>query len=149
MEISGDTLYQVIRVLFAASLLGFLYLVIRTTMKELHHPLPDAHRVRQPQQRAELVTIAGEEGTAVPEGLVFDVQGVTTLGRAESARIVLDDPSVSAHHAMLRPLEQGWAIEDLGSRNGTLVNGRPVGSQLALGCGDAIQLGRVRLRLMC
>jgi pSer/pThr/pTyr-binding forkhead associated (FHA) protein len=106
-------------------------------------------RVRQPQPRAELITVAGEEGSTVAEGVVFDIQGVATLGRAESARIVLDDTSVSAHHAMLRPIEGGWAIEDLGSRNGTLVNGRPVTSQLPIACGDAIQLGRVRLRLMC
>jgi pSer/pThr/pTyr-binding forkhead associated (FHA) protein len=149
MELSSDTLYQIVRVLFAVSLLGFLFLVIRVTMKELQQPVVGGIRIRQPQQRAELVTVAGEDGSTVAEGLVFDIQGVATLGRAQSARIVLDDTSISAHHAMLRPVEGGWAIEDLGSRNGTLVNGRPVTSQLPIACGDAIQLGRVRLRLMC
>jgi pSer/pThr/pTyr-binding forkhead associated (FHA) protein len=149
MELSNDTLYQIVRILFALSLLAFLFLVIRVTMKELQQPIMSSIRVRQPQLRAELITVAGEEGSTVAEGVVFDIQGVATLGRAESARIVLDDTSVSAHHAMLRPIEGGWAIEDLGSRNGTLVNGRPVTSQLPIACGDAIQLGRVRLRLMC
>jgi len=149
MELSTETLYQIVRVLFALSLLGFLFLVIRVTMKELQQPVLGSARVRQTQPRAELITIGGEEGSSVPEGIVFDIQGVATLGRAESARVVLDDTSVSAHHAMLRPADGGWAIEDLGSRNGTLVNGRPVTAQLALECGDAIQLGRVRLRLMC
>jgi pSer/pThr/pTyr-binding forkhead associated (FHA) protein len=149
MELSNDTLYQIVRILFALSLLTFLFLVIRVTMKELQQPVMSSIRVRQPQPRAELITVAGEEGSTVAEGVVFDIQGVATLGRAESARIVLDDTSVSAHHAMLRPIEGGWAIEDLGSRNGTLVNGRPVTSQLPIACGDAIQLGRVRLRLMC
>jgi pSer/pThr/pTyr-binding forkhead associated (FHA) protein len=149
MELSNDTLYQIVRILFALSLLAFLFLVIRVTMKELQQPVMSSIRVRQPQPRAELITVAGEEGSTVAEGVVFDIQGVATLGRAESARIVLDDTSVSAHHAMLRPIEGGWAIEDLGSRNGTLVNGRPVTSQLPIACGDAIQLGRVRLRLMC
>jgi pSer/pThr/pTyr-binding forkhead associated (FHA) protein len=149
MELSNDTLYQIVRILFALSLLAFLFLVIRVTMKELQQPVMSSIRVRQPQLRAELITVAGEEGSTVAEGVVFDIQGVATLGRAESARIVLDDTSVSAHHAMLRPIEGGWAIEDLGSRNGTLVNGRPVTSQLPIACGDAIQLGRVRLRLMC
>ncbi len=149
MEITSDTLYQVVRILFALSLLGFLYLVIRVTMNELQQPIAIGSRNRQPQQRAELISIAGEDGSTVAEGIMFDIQGVATLGRAESARVVLDDTSVSAHHAMLRPLDGGWAIEDLGSRNGTMVNGRPVTTQVSLNCGDAIQLGRVRLRLMC
>ena len=149
MEFSTDTLYQIIRVLFAVSLLGFLFLVIRVTMKELQQPFVSGTRVRQVQPRAELITIGGEEGSSVAEGMTFDIQGVATLGRAQSARVVLDDTSVSAHHAMLRPVDGGWAIEDLGSRNGTLVNGRPATAQVALECGDAIQLGRVRLRLMC
>ncbi len=149
MELSSDTLYQIVRILFALSLLGFLYLVVRVTMNELQLPMALGTRARPPQPRAELISIAGEDGSTVAEGLVFDMQGVATLGRADSARIVLDDTSVSAHHAMLRPMEGGWAIEDLGSRNGTMVNGRPVTSQVSLTCGDAIQLGRVRLRLMC
>ena len=149
MEFSTDTLYQIVRVLFAVSLLGFLFLVIRVTMKELQQPGVSGTRVRPVQLRAELITIGGEEGSTVAEGMMFDIQGVATLGRGKSARVVLDDTSVSAHHAMLRPVDGGWAIEDLGSRNGTLVNGRPATAQVALECGDAIQLGRVRLRLMC
>ncbi len=149
MELSGDTLYQIVRILFALSLLGFLFLVIRVTMKELQQPISSGIWMRQPSPRAELITVAGEVGSSVTEGVIFDIQGVTTLGRAESARVVLDDSSVSAHHAMLRPVDGGWAIEDLGSRNGTLVNGRPVTSQVTLSCGDGVQLGRVRLRLMC
>ena len=149
MEFTGDTLYQAIRILFALSLLGFLFLVIRVTMNELQQPFDLGLRTRQPQPRAELISIAGESGSTVSEGLVFDILGVATLGRAESAKVVLDDTSVSAHHAMLRPFDGGWAVEDLGSRNGTMVNGRPVTSQATLTCGDTIQLGRVRLRLMC
>lgn len=149
MDFSSDSLYQIVRIFFALSLLGFLYLVIRVTMKDLQQPTAVGSFSRKIHPRAELISVTGEEGSTVSEGLRFDIQGVATLGRAESSRIVLDDTSVSAHHAMLRPVEEGWAIEDLGSRNGTMVNGRPVTSQVTLACGDAIQLGRVRLRLMC
>lgn len=149
MELTGDSIYQVVRILFAISLLGFLYLVIRVTMSDLQRPMTFGTRVRQPQPRAELVTVAGEEGSTIAEGLIFEIQGVATIGRADSARVVLDDTSVSAQHAIVRAHDGGWVIEDLGSRNGTLVNGRPITSQLTLDCGDSIQLGRVRLRLMC
>lgn len=149
MELSSDTLYQIVRVLFAISLLGFLYLVIRVTMGELQQPANSALRARGPQLRAELMTTAGEQGSQVPEGMTFEIQGVTTLGRARNARVTLDDTSVSAQHALLRPVDGTWTIEDLGSRNGTLVNGRSLTGSVELSCGDALQLGRVRLRLMC
>lgn len=149
MELSGDTLYQVVRVLFALSLLGFLYLVIRVTMRELQEPPVSILRHRSPQPRAQLVTVPGEQGSTVPEGMTFDIQGVTTLGRAQNARVLLDDTSISAQHALLRPVDGNWTIEDLGSRNGTLVNGRQISASVELTCGDSLQLGRVRLRLMC
>ena len=148
MDLSTDTLYQILRVLFALSLLGFLYLVIRTTMKELQ-PFDGANRGRSAMPPAELVTLPGESGSSVDEGLAFEIHGVTTLGRAESSRVLLNDNSVSVHHALLRPVDGAWVIEDLGSRNGTLVNGRAVSGPVEVDCGDSIQIGRVRLRLMC
>lgn len=149
MELSADTAYQIVRVLFAASLLGFLYLVIRTTLKELQQPEPLPVRSRTVQSRAELLTMPGEAGSLVQEGLVFEIQGVSTVGRAQTAHVRLDDVSVSAQHALIRPDDGQWMIEDLGSRNGTLVNGRRVDRPTELSCGDEVQLGRVRLRLMC
>ncbi len=149
MDLSSDTLYQLVRVLFALSLLGFLFLVIRVTMRELQQSTISILSSKGPQQRAELITVPGEQGSAVPEGMTFDIQGVVTLGRSQSARVLLDDSSVSAQHALLRPIDGVWTIEDLGSRNGTLVNGRPISAAVELACGDSLQLGRVRLRLMC
>lgn len=149
MDFSSETLYQLVRVLFAFSLLGFLYLVIRVTMRELQEPLIVSHGASEPQLHAQIMTMPSEDGSPVPVGMIFDIQGVATLGRASTARITLDDPSVSAQHALLRPVDGKWTIEDLGSRNGTLVNGRPITGQVGLNCGDSLQLGRVRLRLMC
>jgi pSer/pThr/pTyr-binding forkhead associated (FHA) protein len=149
MDLTGETLYQVVRVLFAVSLLGFLLLVIRVTLKDLNCPMSSSGAVRPVVPRAELLTLAGESGSTVADGRVYELQGVATLGRAASARVVLEDSSVSAQHALLRPVDGIWTIEDLGSRNGTLVNGRKITGAVDLSCGDSIQLGRVHLRLMC
>lgn len=149
MDISTETVYQIVRVLFALSLLGFLLFVIRSSMQDLHRPTVTGIRTGSHRQRAELLSIPGEDDSMVPGGLVFEISGATTIGRARNSRIVLDDSSVSAHHALLRPVEGAWIIEDLESRNGTLVNGRRIQEPATLACGDSLQFGRVRLRLMC
>jgi hypothetical protein len=84
----------------------------------------------------------GAEAHAQP-GQVFDLRPVTTLGAARDNTIALADPYVSGHHARLSWDGAGWWVEDLGSANGTVVDGRPCqanarcrlapGAQLALG----------------
>jgi DNA-binding winged helix-turn-helix (wHTH) protein len=72
--------------------------------------------------------------------------GESTLGRDAKASLRVDDSTVSRRHALLRVTAEGAAIEDLGSKNGTLVNGRKVGSKpVSLRDKDEIQVGSVFL----
>ena len=74
-------------------------------------------------------------------------QAVTTAGRDPRSDIVLDEMTVSRHHAEFR-LERGeLQVVDIGSLNGTYVNGQPVDST-ALTNGDEIQMGKFRLVLL-
>jgi ABC-type multidrug transport system ATPase subunit len=69
------------------------------------------------------------------------------LGRADDCDIVFDDVLVSRHHAQLLRLPDGTLqLEDLGSHNGTFVNGTPQ-RQVVLRVGDVVSFGRHRLRL--
>jgi len=75
----------------------------------------------------------------------------TTIGRHADSDIRLDDPAVSTHHAVLRlestPYLENYrnaVLEDLGSTNGTEVNGTPVSRKL-LHQGDLIRIGRYEL----
>jgi transcriptional regulator with PAS, ATPase and Fis domain len=69
----------------------------------------------------------------------------TVIGKDPDCDVVLDDPTVSRMHARLRMTPQGVQIEDMDSRNGTLVNGTPV--KLAqLTPGSTITLGRALIR---
>jgi DNA-binding CsgD family transcriptional regulator len=69
-----------------------------------------------------------------------------TIGRAPSSVIaVVSDPELSRLHAVLEQVGDGWCVRDLGSSNGTFVNGERVWSVRALRHGDEIRLGRTRL----
>jgi len=68
------------------------------------------------------------------------------IGKATHNHIVLTDPTVSNTHAIVIAREGGYNIVDLGSRNGTFVNGERLGAQaLTLKHGDKIQLGQTVL----
>lgn len=68
------------------------------------------------------------------------VRGEISIGR-ENAELILSDDAVSRRHAAIRAAGLGLEIEDLGSSNGTFVNGRRIDGTQALGDGDEIRIG--------
>jgi hypothetical protein len=71
----------------------------------------------------------------------FDLGGhLIGIGRASDNDVIVDDPMVSRHHCQLKLQHGAYGFTDLGSRNGSTVNGQPV-SQVALGPGDVIRIG--------
>ncbi len=70
-----------------------------------------------------------------------------TIGRSSTCDVVLALPMVSSRHAILEPVDDGWQIRDLGSTNGTFVEGRRIGGPVRVSSGDLIGLGSFRLRL--
>jgi pSer/pThr/pTyr-binding forkhead associated (FHA) protein len=68
-----------------------------------------------------------------------------TVGTLESNDVVVDADGVSRVHAVFERFGDTWCIRDLGSRNGTFVNGGRILGERALHSGDEILLGRLRL----
>jgi len=92
------------------------------------------------EKRAELVIIQGND-----PGMVFRLgQHRMVIGRRETNHIFLDDFNISRRHAQLDYLEGNYFISDLGSLNGTFVNGQRVEKQ-QLESGDRIRLGTTEL----
>jgi hypothetical protein len=72
--------------------------------------------------------------------LIVGPTGVT-LGRSSKCDVVLDDANVSRQHAELRPRGGSWVLTDLGSTNGSSVNGRRIDAPTVVKPGDEIELG--------
>ena len=68
-----------------------------------------------------------------------------TVGTLESNDVVVDADGVSRVHAVLERFGDAWCVRDLGSRNGTFVNGDRILGERALHSGDEISLGRLRV----
>lgn len=82
----------------------------------------------------------------VPGGHRVPLEDETvTVGRQDDCDVVLDDPTVSRHHAEVRRSGDGFEVVDLGSRNGTRVNGLGI-ARTRLADGDDLLIGAVPLR---
>jgi len=129
-----------VRILFLALLYAFLVLVVRVLLRDLRA----ASRGRGELGRLFVLASPGGEP---PAGTSFPLDAITTLGRDVNNTIVVDDPFVSAEHAVLTFRGRTWYVEDLGSTNATFVNAVQVDGVSPLGFGDEVQIGDVRFRL--
>jgi pSer/pThr/pTyr-binding forkhead associated (FHA) protein len=69
-----------------------------------------------------------------------------TLGKASTNAVSLEhDPTVSRLHAILENHGSAWSIRDVGSRNGTYVNGEKIAAERVLHSGDEVRVGKSRL----
>src|SRR5205807_9768205 len=68
------------------------------------------------------------------------------VGRLDTCDVPVDDKSVSREHARLSRLRDGYVIEDLGSTNGTLVNGRRIDEAVILRAGDIVTIESIDFR---
>lgn len=79
-------------------------------------------------------------------GQRLELEGEVVIGR-EGVALTIDDPELSRRHAAVRPVDGGFEVEDLGSLNGTFVNGRRIEGPTKLSGGDTIKLGQNVLEL--
>jgi ABC transport system ATP-binding/permease protein len=91
-------------------------------------------------EKARFARVVMKEGPVIGEEFLLQ-QDDTVIGRATGSDIVIDSPGVSRRHAHILNVKNGYLLEDLGSSNGTYVNGRRLTAAHMLQPGDAIRLG--------
>jgi hypothetical protein len=103
-------------------------------------PVPDARTILESSPAPYLLITAGPG-----RGQAFDLQGEVHLGRSHGNAIALMDGKVSRTHARLDPIRHTYILTDLGSANGTYVNGVRINQPVRLRDGDVIQTGDTQL----
>lgn len=106
-------------------------------------PQPDGEKTIVPK-RAETFDLSGSLTSTASDALAYAlIEDEQTIGRDESNAVAIPDGSVSSKHAKISRGAEGFFIEDLGSRNGTFVNGEKVTERRLLADNDVIRLGKV------
>jgi hypothetical protein len=136
---------------FLAVLYLFLFWMARSALKDLrrgssepdyeeatgmHHATAGLSEGSEGSPRLRVANAAG-----LRAGSAYDLSDGALLGRGDSADIRLQDTFASSAHARLVPQGEVIVLEDLGSTNGTYLNGEPLRGPQPLHVGDSIRIG--------
>lgn len=100
-----------------------------------------------PKENQKTIPLGGAQLVNKTTGECFVLErSVLKIGRDEGNDLTLpQDTYVSRHHAWILHMRGQWWVEDLGSTNGTTLNGKPLEERKLVAPGDAIKIGRTEL----
>jgi len=150
-----ESVLTILKFCFLALLYLFLFRVVRVVVKELRAPAPVPQQVGPPSAAPLPASRPAKPARgrgpgrlrilepAARQGESYDLADELTVGRGGGCGIVLaDDSFVSTVHARVFRRDGTVYVEDLGSRNGTLLNGEPLANAAPLRRGDHVQFGQ-------
>jgi hypothetical protein len=132
--------------------IGLLYLlllgVVIVVWRDWKSMARYVERTRQAATRSlgRLVVVQRGKTELLP-GQAIPLSVITGLGRAPTNTVVLSEPFASNEHARLYRRDGRWWLEDLGSRNGTRLNGERLRARTIVVTGDVLGIGGVQLRI--
>jgi hypothetical protein len=135
---------------FLAVLYLFLFWMARSALKDLRRGTEPSYEDATGMHHATAGLSEGSEGAprlrvgsaaGLRAGSAYDLSDGALLGRGDQADIRLQDTFASSAHARLVPQGEVIVLEDLGSTNGTYLNGEPLRGPQPLHVGDSIRIG--------
>ena len=132
-----DVVLLIGRLLFVALLYLFLFAIMRTGIG----------LVRGPRRKEKTWNLSVERGPKELRGVSIVVRGPVVVGRSPDADIVIGAGYVSARHARFSLMGTNLFVEDLGSTNGTAVNGQLINAPVSLNNNDVVNVGDVSIRV--
>jgi hypothetical protein len=148
-ELPFEWFVLLLRVLFVFFLYFFVFQVVRVISRELRAmavAVPESGSAATPPPGSLIVDDPGE--TPLRLGEVIPLDPVSVIGRNRRAAVVVEGSFVSSEHAQLSWRDGRWWIADLGSTNGTFVNGARIDTPTVLANGDRIGIGGVTFRVL-
>jgi FHA domain len=147
-----DEVLFVLKIVFLVLLYLFIWRIVRSASRDLRLPqesfvlAPHAANPARDRPPGGRLTVLRSPALAVGDQRMLD-SAPLTLGRTDDNDIPLPgDEFASSSHARLEPRRDGVWIEDIGSTNGTFVNGERVLQPRRLRGGDVIKIGETDLR---
>jgi pSer/pThr/pTyr-binding forkhead associated (FHA) protein len=158
----SDQLLTILKFCLLALIYLFFFRVLRAVWAEITPP-----KVAAPDPRAGLPAAAAPKAPKEPKtkgrkrpatqlliiepaqmrGHAYPMAAQLTVGRSANCQITIDDTFVSQVHARISQRDASVTVEDLGSTNGTFVNGNRLSAPVSMRIGDRVQFGNTVLEL--
>jgi len=122
----------------------FLAVVVRAVRAQVTAPAARPAAAKAPAPPPPVLVVTAPEGSA---GRQIEVRRTVVVGRGEAADVTLDDDFTSERHARFDNQGGALYVDDLGSTNGTFVNGEKIEERTALAVGDAVRVGDTIMEL--
>jgi FHA domain len=149
-----DEVLLVLKIAFLVLLYVFIWRIVRTASRDLRLPQesfilapsgPGVQASRSGRRTGRLVVVKSQD---LEEGLDYELDSAQlTIGRGRQNDITIStDEYASARHARFEPRQDGVWVQDLGSTNGTYLNGARLDHPRRLTRGDIVRVGETDLR---
>jgi hypothetical protein len=139
-----EVLLFILRLAGAVLLLGFFGVIAWLIYQDIR--VASASLAAQERSYGHLLITACESGEPAV-GTRFPLLPVTSIGRSSNNTIVVEDGYASSQHSLISRRGDLWWLEDLGSRNGTLLNELPLTETAVISPGDIITIGETKLKI--
>jgi FHA domain len=155
LALSSDDTLLILKLAFLVLLYGFILLIVRSATKDLGGAPQESIvlgaaeaaslRAKYAPPTARFLVL---DGPGLEHGSTVEVSGSAVVGRGPESGVAVDgDEFASAQHARIDTGSDGVWIQDLGSTNGTFVNGARVTSKRKLQPGDVVRVGETEFQL--
>jgi pSer/pThr/pTyr-binding forkhead associated (FHA) protein len=156
LGLQSDETLLILKIAFLVLLYGFIVLVVRSATRGMDQSPPQESIVLGAAEAAQLRAEHGLtparllvlKSPELDQGRTLEVAAPTIIGRDGHSGIRLDrDEFASSRHARIEPRLDGIWLDDLGSTNGTFVNGKKLERAQLVRVGDVIRVGETELQV--
>ena len=136
--------------IFKIIIIGIIYIIIFLALRIMYKDIKNGGKkpINRNRKSFGLEIVNAGNNSNLRMGGVIPIRSEITIGRKNDNLLILDDPYASGYHARVYMKNNDCILEDLGSTNGTLLNGENVKGRQYLTLGDEIRIGSTSFKVI-
>ncbi|MDT8716097.1 FHA domain-containing protein [Clostridium sp. 19966] len=139
---------KLLRPIFIAVFISIIFIIIFMSLRIMYKDVNNSDKKKILRKSLGLEVEYVSENSNLKRGSIVPVGAGLTIGRKEENNVIINDPYASGHHARIYVKNNDFILEDLGSTNGTKLNGGNITDKVTVEVGDEIKIGNTVFRVI-